>query len=435
MSIRKYIAYLKTIETGSITHAAAQLGYTQSAISRMIADLEDSWGVKLLTRNRSGIEISSEGLTLLPKLQAICKDYEDLNYAISELHGLSSGSIRLGAFSSISSGRLPQIIKSFHELYPHIDFQLVNGEYNQIATWLRKGLVDCGFVSLPAPNDLEASFLLQDNLVVILPENHPLADAPVYPVERLSSEDFINLKEEQDYEITKFLDHLQQKPNIRYEVSDDYAILSMVECGLGASAWSMSLCSTPTATACGPNTSTSPRCGTSASRSRRTWPPPPSPGCLWPTPSSGLRSISPQKSPDGDFCNFRTEFSPFTPIVWYNHTTTLHKKKGKISKIFPECVVLFYALLFNFPWILKERPEVFSLLSFYFEQKYLCFAIFLSDFFLISCFSGGFYASAPKYLLKIQRARTKHFAWSVLVFCIRFQLIRFLPTLFPGIQP
>ena len=73
MSIRKYIAYLKTIETGSITHAAAQLGYTQSAISRMIADLEDAWGVKLLTRNRSGIEISSEGLVLLPKLQAICK--------------------------------------------------------------------------------------------------------------------------------------------------------------------------------------------------------------------------------------------------------------------------------------------------------------------------------------------------------------------------
>ena len=106
MSIRKYIAYLKTIETGSITHAASQLGYTQSAISRMIADLEDSWGVTLLTRNRSGIEISSEGLTLLPKLQAICKDYEDLNYAISELHGLSSGSIRVGAFSSISSARV-----------------------------------------------------------------------------------------------------------------------------------------------------------------------------------------------------------------------------------------------------------------------------------------------------------------------------------------
>ena len=85
MSIRKYIAYLKTIETGSITHAASQLGYTQSAISRMIADLEDSWGVTLLTRNRSGIEISSEGLTILPKLQAICKDYEHLRAPRTQL--------------------------------------------------------------------------------------------------------------------------------------------------------------------------------------------------------------------------------------------------------------------------------------------------------------------------------------------------------------
>ena len=290
MSIRKYIAYLKTIETGSITHAASQLGYTQSAISRMIADLEDSWGVTLLTRNRSGIEISSEGLTLLPKLQAICKDYEDLNYAISELHGLSSGSIRVGAFSSISSGRLPQMIKDFHEQYPHIDFQLINGEYNQITNWLRRGLVDCGFVSLPAANDLDASFLLQDTLVAILPEDHPLAGAPVYPIERLSSEDFINLKEEQDYEITKFLDHLQQKPNIRYEVSNDYAILSMVECGLGISVVH-ELMLHPTAITSIPKSSTSRRCGTSGSQSRETFRPPLLHAYSLNTPNSGSRKI------------------------------------------------------------------------------------------------------------------------------------------------
>ncbi len=235
MSIRKYIAYLKTIETGSITLAATQLGYTQSAISRMIADLEADWHVTLLTRSRSGIEITSEAMVLIPKIQEICKAYEDLNYTISELHGLRSGSIRVGAFSSIASGLLPELIKSFHSQYPNIDFHLINGEYNQISNWIRKGEVDCGFVSLPAANDLEATFLLQDQLVVVMPCDHPMADVPVYPIEQLSSEDFINLKEEQDYEITKFLEHLQQKPNIRYEVSNDYAILSMVECGLGIS--------------------------------------------------------------------------------------------------------------------------------------------------------------------------------------------------------
>ena len=75
--IHKYLAYLKTIETGSITQAAAELGYTQSAVSRMIADLEEHWDVPLLTRNRSGIEISSEGTQLLPILQS-CHEKESL---------------------------------------------------------------------------------------------------------------------------------------------------------------------------------------------------------------------------------------------------------------------------------------------------------------------------------------------------------------------
>lgn len=51
------------------------------------------------------------------------------------------------------------MIKSFHEIYPHIDFQLINGEYNQIASWLRRGLVDCGFLNLPVSNDPGGLFL------------------------------------------------------------------------------------------------------------------------------------------------------------------------------------------------------------------------------------------------------------------------------------
>ena len=174
MSIQKYIAYLKTIETGSITRAAAQLGYTQSDVSRMIPDLEKSWGVTLLTRNRSGIERSSEGLMLLPKLQVICSGYEDLNLTLAELHSHTSGSIRVGTFSSFSCGLLPAIIKDFHETYPHITFNLLNGEYHEIAGWLRKGLVDCGFVALPAADDLDITFLIQDSLVAVLPRDHPM---------------------------------------------------------------------------------------------------------------------------------------------------------------------------------------------------------------------------------------------------------------------
>ena len=169
MSIRKYIAYLRTVETGSITQAANELGYTQSAVSKMISDLEQDWQVKLLTRNHSGIEISSDGMVLLPTIREIVKDYEDLNFAVSELHGVQSGTLRLGCFTSLAISLLPEILKDFHQTYPNIQIQLMTGEYYEISEWLRRGAIDCGFLAIPASNDFETTTILHDTMVAFLP--------------------------------------------------------------------------------------------------------------------------------------------------------------------------------------------------------------------------------------------------------------------------
>ncbi|WP_312614716.1 LysR family transcriptional regulator [Oscillibacter sp.] len=235
MSIRKYIAYLRTIETGSITQAANDLGYTQSAVSKMIADLEDLWQVTLLTRNRSGIEITSEGQNLLPKLQEIVRNYKDLNFAVSEIHGVHSGLLRVGCFTSLSTSVLPSVLRLFHEKYPNIQIQLFTGEYSNVSEWLRRGMIDCGFLTMPASGEFEATYLFQDSLVAVLPPEHPMVNEPCFPVSRLPEESFVNLKEVQDYEITRFLDHLRTSPKTIYEVTSDFALLSMVECGLGMS--------------------------------------------------------------------------------------------------------------------------------------------------------------------------------------------------------
>ena len=95
--------------------------------------------------------------------------------------------------------------------------------------------MDCGFVSLPTNNDLETRFLMRDELVVVLPTDHPLADAPCFPIKQLEGTPFIKLREKEDYEVSRFLDHIPYVPSVRYEVSSDHTILSMVECGLGIS--------------------------------------------------------------------------------------------------------------------------------------------------------------------------------------------------------
>lgn len=235
MNIRKYAAFLRAAETGSITQTAEELGYTQSAVSKMIADLESEWGLRLLTRSRAGVELTSEGQELIGSIRSLVRNYNDLSFAVSELHGLQSGLLRLGCFTSFSTSVLPEILKTFHEKYPNIHIQLSGGEYEDIASWLRRGAVDCGFLAMPAPGELDARFLLRDSFVAILPEGHPMAQAPCFPVSRLSDENFIKLNESPDYELDRFLDSLNDKPRVTYEVSSDFALLAMVERGLGVS--------------------------------------------------------------------------------------------------------------------------------------------------------------------------------------------------------
>lgn len=65
-NIQKYMAFVKTVETGSFTRAAESLNYAQSSVSKMIADLEKEWNVILLERDRGGVHLTGAGEQILP---------------------------------------------------------------------------------------------------------------------------------------------------------------------------------------------------------------------------------------------------------------------------------------------------------------------------------------------------------------------------------
>ena len=193
-NIQKYMALVKTVECGSFTKAARLLCYSQSGISRMIQDLEQDWGVTLLERGRGGVRLTSEGVQLLPFARSICREYEALEVQVNELTGLQAGLIRIGTFSSVATHWLPYIIKAFQQDYPNIDYELLLGDYTEIETWIGEGRVDCGFLRLPTLPELESIFLEQDRLLVILPENHPLAGCAAFPVAALCNDPFLLLE-------------------------------------------------------------------------------------------------------------------------------------------------------------------------------------------------------------------------------------------------
>jgi DNA-binding transcriptional LysR family regulator len=234
-NVQKFLAFVKVVECGSFSKAATLLNYSQSGISRMVGDLEQEWQTVLLERGRSGARLTSDGLKLLPYAQALCNDYHNLLTQVDELKGLQSGLIRIGTFSSVATHWLPRIIKEFRKRYPGIDYELLLGDYSEIEAWILEGRVDCGFLRLPMRSALETIYLAKDPLLVILPESHPLAGCDRFPVEALSDDPFMLLEKGARAEVSEIFEQHKLTPKVKLTTWDDYAILSMVESGLGIS--------------------------------------------------------------------------------------------------------------------------------------------------------------------------------------------------------
>ena len=235
MNILKYQAFIKTVEYGSFTKAAEVLKYSQSGISRMINDLEQEWGIILLERNRSGVRLTSDGIKVLPYAKKLCADYEKLQMYVDDIKGVQAGIIRIGTFSSVATHWLPNIIKVFQKDYPNIDYELLLGDYSEIEEWISVGRVDCGFLRLPTKADFETIFLERDEMLAILPENHALVNCDKIPIEALAREPFMLLEKGGKSEITELFEENGLNLNTRFTTWDDYAVMSMVESGLGVS--------------------------------------------------------------------------------------------------------------------------------------------------------------------------------------------------------
>ena len=234
-NIQKYMAFVKTVEYGSFTKASEILNYSQSGISRMISDLEKEWKVALLERSKGGVKLTSDGLKLLPYAKSLIAEYEKLQMQVDELNGLQSGLIRIGTFSSVATHWLPNIIKEFQKDYPCIDYELLLGDYTEIEEWILEGRVDCGFLRLPTHPELETVFLEQDQLMAIIPENHYLSDCTKFPVAALCDEPFMLLEKGAKAEVSEIFEKNNLTPKVHFTTWDDYAIMSMVESGLGIS--------------------------------------------------------------------------------------------------------------------------------------------------------------------------------------------------------
>ena len=231
----KYLAFVKTVEKGSFTKAAEELHYAQSSVSKMIADLEREWGMTLLERSKTGVCLTSAGEQILPFLRKTLREYDELAAQISRMNGLETGVVRIGTFSSVAINWLPNVFSKLQKDYPGIEYETLLGDYDEVERWIDEGRVDCGFLRLPTAGDFDAVPLKQDAYQVVLPVGHPLAQKEAISADDLNDQPFLLLEHGGKTEVSNLLSAYHAHPDIRFTTWEDFAIMAMVEKGLGIS--------------------------------------------------------------------------------------------------------------------------------------------------------------------------------------------------------
>lgn len=235
MDTKKYEVFSKTVELASLTKAAAELGMTQSGVSHIIAAVEAELELPLLKRTRTGARLTPEGERVMPFIREILRQEELMRKAAEEMHGLLVGQVRIGTFTSVATHWLPAMMMRFQQEHPRVDFQLFNGDYHDVDSWLSDGSVDLGFVALPSALKCRTVPLYEDALKAILPKGHALCAKPVCRVDELAHEPFISLLESSNHDARRAFEAAGVTPTVRFKTKDDYAVIAMVRQGLGVS--------------------------------------------------------------------------------------------------------------------------------------------------------------------------------------------------------
>ncbi|MBD8036410.1 MULTISPECIES: LysR family transcriptional regulator [Solibacillus] len=235
MSLVKYEILNKVAEVHSFTKAATSLGLTQSAVSHAISSLEKEFGFNLIHRNRTGVTLTEDGMQMLYEMRKVLSAQEHLQQAASNILGVSKGTVRIGLISTISTHWMPNIIHIMDSEYPGIRIELREGDYYEIEQWLLKGEVDCGFLNRTSSKQFDFMPLKRDPLLCIVSSHSPLYDRTEIDLLEIGDTPIIMPYYKGTNDVMTTFEKYGVQPNIRFELYDEKAIVSMVEHNVGIS--------------------------------------------------------------------------------------------------------------------------------------------------------------------------------------------------------
>ena len=192
---RRLQAVCAVVQTGSVTAAAALLGYTPSAVSQNIASLEKETGTTLFEKSGRGVRPTAAARLLAEHGEAVISRLSEAEAALDALRAGESGHLRLAAFFTAGATLVPQALALFRSVHPSVGLDLGVAETDEALSLLRSGNIDLAVVAgastPPKAAGLVHTHLLDDPYRVALPRTHRLASRRSIDLSDLSGDAWV----------------------------------------------------------------------------------------------------------------------------------------------------------------------------------------------------------------------------------------------------
>jgi DNA-binding transcriptional LysR family regulator len=237
LTIQQLRCFVAVADAGQFTSAAEKLKLAQPSLSSQIGRLERVLGVTLFHRDHRPLVATDAGLELLPLARRVLSSLDDVIHGVSDIEGLRRGHVAIGATPSLGAALLPKALAKFHGRYPGISVTFVERDSVVLVEELEAGALDLALVIMPLQRaDLEDVVLASEELVVVVPNDHALAERKRITIADLESVPMIMFRE--GYDLRSATLDAFARAGVTVSVAMDGAemgsVLSFVSAGLGA---------------------------------------------------------------------------------------------------------------------------------------------------------------------------------------------------------
>ncbi len=241
MADRRLQVFFTVARLLSFTKAAETLHMTQPAVTFQVRQLEEYFNTRLFDRTHNRINLTEAGSRVFSYAERIFELYSEMENSVREMTGEVSGSLTIGASTTIAEYMLPSLLGDFKKKYEDINIHLKVSNTEGIVSMVENNTIDLGVVEAPVGNkNLVVEECRPDHLVAIVPPDHPEAHRETLTYEDLIKYPFICREEGSGTRevINDYLSSVSTGPDalkISMELGSPEAVKGAVEAGMGIS--------------------------------------------------------------------------------------------------------------------------------------------------------------------------------------------------------